>query len=142
MGLSEGELKQDRPMLFNNILSLLNHVYAMDLVWKSNLEAIPHHMKTRNPVVKVSFNELQINQSELNLWFERYFSRLDHEGQEEKVGFNYIGGGTGVMSRAEILQHVVNHSSYHRGHIEGVLYQMSIEPPTTDIPVFIDELNT
>ena len=32
---------------------------------------------------------------------------------------------------------VVNHASYHRGHIEGVLYQMSVEPPTTDLPVFL-----
>lgn len=30
-----------------------------------------------------------------------------------------------------------NHATYHRGHIEGVMYQLSIEPPATDIPVFI-----
>ncbi|MEM7260053.1 MAG: DinB family protein [Pseudomonadota bacterium] len=41
------------------------------------------------------------------------------------------------MSRSEILHHIVNHASYHRGHIEGVLYQLCIEPPTTDLPVFL-----
>lgn len=44
------------------------------------------------------------------------------------------------MKVFEIVQHMVNHASYHRGHIEGVLYQMSIEPPVTDIPVFLQKV--
>lgn len=44
------------------------------------------------------------------------------------------------MKVFEIVQHMVHHASYHRGHIEGVLYQMSIEPPVTDIPVFLQKV--
>lgn len=139
--LSEAELRRDRPMLFSNILSLLHHVYAMDVVWRSNLESVPHNLQTRNPEVRDSFKELRNNQNEINSWYEHYFARLDHGEQIARISFNYIGEGSGVMSRAEILQHAVNHSSYHRGHIEGVLYQMSIEPPTTDITIFLKNRN-
>lgn len=44
------------------------------------------------------------------------------------------------MRKYEIIHHVVNHGSYHRGHIEGVMYQMSVEPPTTDLPIFLRTL--
>ncbi|MGH8184063.1 MAG: DinB family protein [Rhodanobacteraceae bacterium] len=56
------------------------------------------------------------------------------------MNFPFIGGGAGALRREDILLHVVNHTTYHRGHLSGVLYQMGIEAPTTDLPVFLREL--
>ena len=36
-----------------------------------------------------------------------------------------------------MLQHVVTHATYHRGHICGAFYQLGVESPTTDLPVFL-----
>ncbi len=135
--LPEEEIHRDRAMLFGNIFSLLNHVYAMDFVWKSHLLGIPHNLQTRNPTHSISLTELQQGQEKINEWFENYAAELPSEKHQEIVRFKFIGGGDGQMKRSEIIQHVVNHASYHRGHIEGVLYQMSVEPPTTDLPVFL-----
>ncbi len=135
--LPERELKKDRAMLFDNILSLMHHVYAMDTVWKSHLNGIQHNLQSRNPDVEISFQDLRNKQYEINDWYENYFSNLALEKHTESISFNFIGGGFGNMTRAEIMHHTVNHSTYHRGHIEGVLYQLSIEPPTTDLPVFL-----
>lgn len=137
--LPDQELRRERPMLFGNILSLLNHVYSMDIVWKSHLEGIPHNLQTRNPEYKGSFTTLRTNQASINQWYEDYIENLAPDKYNEIVNFTFIGGGDGSMRRSQIIQHFVNHASYHRGHIEGVLYQMSIEPPTTDIPVFLRE---
>jgi uncharacterized damage-inducible protein DinB len=43
------------------------------------------------------------------------------------------------MSRSDILLHVVNHTTYHRGHAASILYELHISPPTTDLPVFLRE---
>ena len=43
------------------------------------------------------------------------------------------------MSRRDILLHVVNHTTYHRGHAADILYHLNIFPPTTDLPVFLKE---
>lgn len=137
--LPDEELRRERPMLFGNILSLLHHVYSMDIVWKAHLEGVPHHLDTRNPDYSGSFAALRANQVGINQWYEDFIERLDPDKYSEMVNFTFIGGGEGKMRRFEIIQHFVNHASYHRGHIEGVLYQMSIEPPTTDIPVFLRE---
>ena len=133
------ELTRERPMLFGNILSLLHHIYSMDVVWKSHLKATPHNLQTRNPEYSGSFATLRAEQVSINQWYEHYIESLSLDKHREIVNFTFIGGGEGKMRISEIIQHCVNHASYHRGHIEGVLYQMSIEPPTTDIPVFLRE---
>src|SRR5262249_16304753 len=58
---------------------------------------------------------------------------------DEKVTFTLIGGNQGVMTRGEILLHVVNHTSYHRGFVADLFYQVPARPPTTDLPVFLRE---
>lgn len=124
-------------MLFGNILALLHHVYSMDVAWKFNLQQIDHKLKTRNPKDVPVFRTLRQQQFEINAWYENYARQLSEQQLSQEVKFSFIGGGEGSMKRGEILQHVVNHASYHRGHIEGVMYQMSMEPPTTDLPVFL-----
>ena len=128
-------------MLFGSILALLNHIYAMDVVWSSNLQGIAHGMETRNPKDVPSFNVLRNKQSEINSWYKDYAANLSSKQSNETIKFSFIGGGVGAMKKHEILHHIVNHASYHRGHIEGVMYQMSIEPPTTDISVFLQAKN-
>lgn len=135
--LPEYELSKNRPMLFGNIMSLLNHVYAMDIVWRANLEGVAHNLQTRNPKDVPPIDILRDNQAQVNSWFEDYADQLSARQLDEEIEFIFIGGDVGKMQRSEVIHHVINHASYHRGHIEGVLYQMSVEPPTTDIPVFL-----
>ena len=39
----------------------------------------------------------------------------------------------------EMLRHVVNHSSYHRGQVASLLRQHGLTPPPTDYLVFFDD---
>ena len=55
------------------------------------------------------------------------------------MNFTLIGGNQGVMTRGEILLHVVNHTSYHRGFVGDLFFQVPARPPTTDLPVFLRE---
>ena len=41
------------------------------------------------------------------------------------------------MTRAEILLHVVNHGTYHRGLVSDMMYQIPITPLTNDLTVFL-----
>src|SRR6516165_3598857 len=39
----------------------------------------------------------------------------------------------------QIVMHVVNHATLHRGQIVGVLRQLGVKPPTTDIVFYYHE---
>ena len=134
--LPEHELTAPRPIVFGSILRTLNHVYAMDQVWQANLEGRPHGFTTRNPPSSPPLHELRAAQSDIDAWYVSYAATLKDEDEEEPVRFTFIGGGPATLSRRDILLHVVNHGTYHRGNVAAMMYQAGATPPTTDLPVF------
>ena len=135
--LPESELVAPRPIIFGSLIRTLNHSYAMDFVWQSHLLGRPHGLATRNPVDHPPIQELVALQRQIDRWYVEYADTLPEEQLDEVVQFEFIGGGAGAMSRGEILLHVVNHTTYHRGHVADMLYYLDVFPPTTDLPVFL-----
>lgn len=135
--LPESELVAPRPIYFGSLIRTLNHSYAMDFVWQSNLLGRPHGLVTRNPVDHPPIQALIAFQRQIDKWYVDYAESLSNDLLGEVVTFEFIGGGSGAMSREEILLHVVNHTTYHRGHVADMLYHLNVFPPTTDLPVFL-----
>jgi uncharacterized damage-inducible protein DinB len=133
------ELVAPRPIVFGSIIRTLNHSYAMDLAWQCNLVGRPHGLSTRNPADHPPIAELVAAQHQMDAWYVAHAEALSVTELEEAVEFEFIGGGVGCMSREEIILHVVNHTTYHRGHVADMLYHLGIFPPTTDLPVFLRE---
>ncbi len=80
--------------------------------------------------------EGSISQSRLDQWCIDYADSLSVEDQGEQVDFQFVDGATGRLRRGEILLHVANHKTYHRGYVAVVLYQLGGRPPVMDLPVF------
>jgi uncharacterized damage-inducible protein DinB len=135
--LSEIELTNPRQIVFGNLIRTLNHVYTIDLVWQAHLQDSAHGFTTRTPDVVMSFADLRAAQAALDGWYIRYAEKMSDRLGKELVDFTFIGGGDGSMTRGDILLHVVNHTTYHRGHIAAMMYQIPALPPTTDLPVFL-----
>lgn len=136
------ELTAPRPIVFGSILRTLHHVYAMDHVWRCHLERRPHGLDTRNPKDCPPFEALRESQAQIDAWYVAYADSLPPAARDEVVAFTFIGGGEGTMSRAEILLHVVNHATYHRGHVADMMYNLGVAPPTTDLPVYLRSRQT
>lgn len=139
--LPEAELSAPRPIVFGSLIRTLHHTYQMDYVWKCHLLGKPHGLTTRNPEECPGLEELIVNQRGMDEWYISYADSIAEDELQEVVEFEFIGGGNGKMSRRDILMHVVNHATYHRGHAAGILYQLDISPPTTDFPVFLREVS-
>ena len=136
--LPETELTAPRKIVFGNLLRTLNHVYAMDQVWRAHLERREHGYATRNPDACPPLAELQEAQRAMDAWWVDYANALPEPKQEEVVSFRFIGGAPGAMTRRDILLHVANHGTYHRGNVASMMYQAGTAPPTTDLPVFLN----
>lgn len=135
--LPEEELTKPRQIIFGNLIRTLNHVYTIDQVFQAHLEGREHGFTARTPDVTVSLADLSAAQSSLDNWYIRYAEEMSDRLGEEMVNFTFIGGGDGSMSRGDMLLHVVNHTTYHRGHIAAMMQQIPVQPPTTDLPVFL-----
>jgi uncharacterized damage-inducible protein DinB len=137
--LPEGEATRPRASLFRNMVHTLNHNHVIDLIWQAHLEGRNHGFTARNTPDHPPLAELWRRQQAIDRWYIDWSDGLSDEALGEKVSFTLIGGNRGVMTRGEILLHIVTHTSYHRGFVADLFYQVPARPPTTDLPVFLRE---
>ena len=92
--LPEAELTAPRRIVFGSLLRTLNHVYAMDAVWRAHLEGRPHGYATRNPEACPPLAELRDAQLAMDGWFVGYADALAREGVLRNTGRSVVGGAT------------------------------------------------
>ena len=75
----------------------------------------------------------------LNLINERaqFVSELDETRLAADLHFKLLSGDPSSMPLINQMQHVVNHATMHRGQIVGMIRQLGIEPPATDLLFYL-----
>jgi uncharacterized damage-inducible protein DinB len=139
IALPEGEAMKERPTLFKSMVQTLNHLYVVDLIWQAHLEGRQHNLSALNVVLHLDPGDLYRAQLAIDDWYVGYSDALTDAALDETVSFTLIGGNRGTMRRGEILLHVVNHTSYHRGFVADLFFQVPERPPLTDLPIFLRE---
>jgi uncharacterized damage-inducible protein DinB len=135
--LPEGEAMRARPTRFGNMVHTLNHVYVIDDIFRAHLEGRPHGYTSRNTEHPPPLSDLWQAVQAMDRWYITYADGLTSQALGEIVPFEFVGGGNGQMTREEIILHVVNHGTYHRGFVGDMLYQVPAAPPANDLPVFL-----
>lgn len=138
--LPQGEAAKERKSIFKNMLHTLNHNYVIDAIWQAHLEGRAHGYAARNTVDYPPLPELRDKQRAIDAWYVAWSDALGADALDEKLSFTLIGGNAGSMTRYEMLQHVVTHTSYHRGFVCQMFFEVPARPPTMDLPVFLREV--
>jgi len=129
--------KPERTTQLESMLGTLNHAYHIDLIWRAHLQQRPHGFNSRVPEVRLSLDALRSAQEEVDQWYVQYADRLSDPAHEEVVRFQFVDGGAGAMTKGDMLIHIVNHKTYHRGYVAEMLYRAESRPPVMDLPVFL-----
>ena len=137
--LPAGEAVKERKSLFKNMVHTLNHNYVIDRIFQAHLEGRPHGYGARNTPEHPPLDELWRAQQEVDAWYVAWSERVTPAELDAAVNFTFAGGGEGRMTRLQILLHLVNHTTYHRGFVADLFYQVPARPPTTDLPVYLRE---
>ncbi len=69
----------------------------------------------------------------------QFIDRLTDVELRERVSYENLQDQRWEYTRGQMIQHVVNHSSYHRGQVAVLLKQLGKTPNATDFLVFFDE---
>lgn len=137
--LPAGEAQKERPTLFKNMVNTLNHLYVVDLIWQAHLQGCEHGIAALNTVLHPELGDLWKAQRDIDDWYVGWSDALSEAQADEIVHFKLISGNQGKMRRGDVMLHVVNHTSYHRGFVADMFYQIPARPPLTDLPVFLRE---
>ena len=136
-GLPAGEAERPRQSLFKNMVHMLNHNYVIDRIFQAHLEGRAHGYTARNTPDHPPLAELWRAQQEIDAWYIEKYDAMPDSDLNGVLRFTFVGGGEGAMTRGEVLLHITNHTSYHRGFVADFFYQVPARPPTTDLPVFL-----
>jgi len=137
LALPGNEVTRLRPTRFGSIVHTLNHVYVVDDIFRAHLEGGAHGYTDRNTEAPPDLPDLWSAVQELDRWYVAYADGLDGETIDEPVYFRFVDGKPGRMTRGEILLHVINHGSYHRGFVGDLLYQIPSAFPANDLTIFL-----
>ena len=67
----------------------------------------------------------------------QFISELDEERLDAELAFTLLSGDPSSMRLVDQMQHVANHATLHRGQIVGMIRQLGIEPPSTDLLFYL-----
>ncbi|TCW84277.1 damage-inducible protein DinB [Burkholderia sp. SRS-46] len=135
--LPESEVAAPRETVFGNVLRTLGHNYAVGAIFQAHLERRAHTFTVRLVPDTTTFDALRTMQRELDAWYVTWIDEMKDGELDEAIRFQFVDGGTGVMTRREMLLHVVNHYTFHRGFAVDTLRRMATVVPATDITVYL-----
>lgn len=120
---------------FPSILYTFAHIVGAEWVWL-------RRWKGENPstlpdwLVNASLEKLRTQLSEVESEREVFAGSLRDEDLQQALDYRTLDG-TAYRNRLEdLLVHVVNHSTYHRGQLTTMLRQLGVRPVATDFVLF------
>ncbi|OWW18077.1 DinB family protein [Noviherbaspirillum denitrificans] len=128
---------QENSATTSFIRQQLNHMVIVEELFRARLIDDESSHRSTNTEIVPELNELDLRLTQSNEWFIRYVTELDLEALNDQISFQFVDGRHGRMTRQEILFHIVNHGTYHRGAIGHALDLAKAARPADTYTVFI-----
>jgi uncharacterized damage-inducible protein DinB len=130
-GLTPEELNRDFGTSERSILGTLVHIFAADRIWLYRLAGGP------NPgFVSDADRSLAVLQTDWPALLERWrvwAADLTDEAVRAQCAYTDLKGNPYCQPVWQILLHVVNHGTHHRGQASGFLRALGRTPPPLDL---------
>jgi uncharacterized damage-inducible protein DinB len=107
---------------------LLDHIQAVDEIFRHNLEARPHGYRAPRSAELPSFDALASEAHATQDWYADYADALRPEQVDEAIAFAFSNGEPARMTRGEMLLHVATHAAGHRAQVALLLQKNGIPP--------------
>jgi uncharacterized damage-inducible protein DinB len=139
--LSDEDLRRDVQISHGSIFGTLLHMAGAEWVW---LERWRGHSPPKAEAWELWTTESCGDLVELNKrWRDvvdrrtRYILELDESRLAAELPFTLLSGDPSSMRLVDQLQHVANHATLHRGQVVGMIRQLGIDPPSTDLLFYL-----
>jgi uncharacterized damage-inducible protein DinB len=136
--LSPEALSKDLGVSHGSILGTLAHTFFGDSVWY--LRAVDPTMPFPNPKEVPPLERLDAEWRELLQKWEAWAQKLSDVDLDKTVSYRLMDGSPFESMLKQVVLHVVNHATLHRGQVVALLRQTGVKPPATDLIFYYREL--
>jgi uncharacterized damage-inducible protein DinB len=138
--LDADKYRREIKSIFSSVSKVLPHIYSVEHGWLSILEgqsmreALQNSFQLQEKMETFTLEELE---EAFHALAERFISFLNSQDDlEMRITLDNPYAGVRETSLAEIVFHVVNHGTYHRGNISAMLHQGGDASVMTDYALF------
>lgn len=139
--LSDEDLRRDFKISHGSIFATLLHMAGAEWIWLERWQG-------RSPAGKEAWSRWTPDScADLKVLTERWgevierraelISQLEEPGLAADLPFKLLSGDASTLRLVDQMQHVVNHATLHRGQVVGMIRQLGIAPPSTDLLFYL-----
>jgi uncharacterized damage-inducible protein DinB len=132
--LSPEELTRDFQTGDRTVIDTLVHVFGADRIWLARIEGAP------SPGVPAGAERdlarLQTAFPELHGKWRQWASSLTANSPDTQIAYSDLKGRQWKQPLWQIILHVVNHGTHHRGQVSGFIRSLGHTPPTIDLSFY------
>jgi uncharacterized damage-inducible protein DinB len=129
--LTHEELTRDFGAANKSVLGTLVHVFGADRLWLTRLKGEP-----ANRFLTDADYQLAVLQNDWPALYEQWkdwTAGLTDETAQAELSYHDMRGNPWRASLGQLVLHVVNHGTHHRGQVSGFLRTMGYTPPKLDL---------
>ena len=139
--LSDENLRRDFKISHSSIFGTLLHMAGAEWIWLERWHG-------QSPAGKDAWvlwttdscaDPATLNQRWRDVIDRRaqFIAELDEPRLLAEIPFTLLNGDQNSMRLVDQMQHVANHATLHRGQVVGMIRQLGIAPPSTDLLFYL-----
>ena len=140
--LSHDQFTHDLGNSFRSVRDTLSHLHGSEWIWLSRFQGtspasgLPHERFPDLAAVRAAWADTEAG-------VRAFVGGLDEAGLERVIEYRLLSGQPGASRAWHLVQHMVNHATYHRGQVTTMLRQLGAAPPKSlDLITFYRELGS
>ena len=136
--MPEDDVTRDMKTSHGSIHGTLVHMVGAEKIWLSRWLGTPDRSFLSTAEVP-TLTDIRTTWERVGLETARFVGTMNDRKLQETFTMTTAKGETFVHSYGQAFQHVVDHSTYHRGQIVAMMRQLGVTPPSTGLIVFFRE---
>jgi uncharacterized damage-inducible protein DinB len=137
--LSSEQFTRDLGSSFRSVRDTLSHLHGAEWIWLSRFRGtsphtgLPHDRFPDLAAVRAAWADTESG-------VRGFVHGLDDAAVDRVIEYRLLSGQPGASRTWHLVQHVVNHATYHRGQVTAMLRQLGAAPPQSlDLITFYRE---
>jgi uncharacterized damage-inducible protein DinB len=126
--LTVDQFTQKMGSSFGSVRDTLVHLYSAEWAWCSRWNGVSPTAH-QSPDLFPDLATLRTKWNELESKVRAVVDRMGRDGLDQTVEYTMFNGDRRASVFWQMMQHVVNHGSYHRGQVTTMIRQLAAPPP-------------
>ena len=129
--LSAEALAEDRGAYFKSLLGTLNHLLVVDRLWIGRLEGVSPRVLHLDEILHGNLPDLLKARQQEDQRIIAHVFALEEEQLAANVDYQTSSGAPQTQPLHQVLSHLFNHQTHHRGQAHAMLSAV-LQPPQLD----------